>query len=84
MLVRGWRRWGSATGGCLSECLEPVVFRLGGRVGGGVVVVVVEIFATLMYSESWPGWKVDQGSGACHEKGSRVISKVNKQWYELG
>ena len=52
--------------------------------GGGVVVVVVEIFATLMYSESWPGWKGDQGSGACHEKGSRVISKVNKQWYELG
>ena len=30
-LVRGWRRWGSATGGCLPECLELVVFRLGVR-----------------------------------------------------
>lgn len=34
MLVRGWRRWGSATGECLPECLELVVSRLGGGVGG--------------------------------------------------
>ena len=30
MLVRNWRRWGSATVGCLPECLEPVVCRVGG------------------------------------------------------